>query len=214
MNFIHIAARVASRADVLPAIDQAFSNVGAYPPVMKSLGQNEYEGQIDGGWILWVKELSSGKLEVELNSHSIADLDAAAQAYKKKDPKYAVIGSVPSSKAPAGPPDFDKTDVYCLWGFGDEPGGEVEREWHVQVWDLPDGSHFIRAEKTKGPDMDVTGTVSDAIPSGVVEALVDSDWRNANSKLTGPNIRGANGLLGYLLSNAEHPAAEKNLVHY
>jgi hypothetical protein len=170
---------------------------------MKTTGQtsNVYEGEIDKGWTLWVQEFPK-VLIVRLNGHRIPDLAAAAQAYKKKDPKYSTPYQQPA--APTDKPTFEKDDVYCLWGFGSEPGGEIERYWNVKVWDLPDGTHFIRAEKTKGDPMP-------EVPSNVVEAHLDANWKNAGG-LTGPDTPDLAGFLGYLLVNADHPA--QNDVHY
>ena len=49
MNLFRIAARVAARVDILGLVDQTFEGVGVYPPSMKEVSPNLYEGEIDTG---------------------------------------------------------------------------------------------------------------------------------------------------------------------
>lgn len=109
---MRIASRVASRVykigsrrELLLSIDQAFNAEGIYPPSMKEISPNEYEGEINKGWVL--KAIDKTPPQFFLNGKPMP-LDKIVSSYKSG---YKP-GKSPSSagKYQSGDPQSDGYD--------------------------------------------------------------------------------------------------------
>jgi hypothetical protein len=91
MKFRRIASRIASRSYVLNEVEAAFESEGVYPPAMQEIAPDTYEGEIDTGWTLKVKEQKGGfagpSLDVYLNGKLQKSMNDAAKEYKQNKSK-------------------------------------------------------------------------------------------------------------------------------
>lgn len=95
---MRIAARLASRVDVLRQVDQAFESVGVYPPVMREVSKDVYRGEVDTGWELEVQEAPDGSLRTKLNGKPIpSPLDAAKDFKANKGKPKPAAPTAPGS---------------------------------------------------------------------------------------------------------------------
>lgn len=78
-----IASRIAARTEVINAVIRAFDLEGIYSPDMKEIEKGKYEGTIDEGWLLTIREENDEIVEVLLNNRPQKTLEAAIARYKK-----------------------------------------------------------------------------------------------------------------------------------
>ena len=90
--------RQAGRTDVLLNVERACDAQGVYPPDMKSVGKDTYEGEIDVGWMLNVEEAPDGSVKAQIKDDTgkrrfRGDLDGAISFYKKNKGQKAPASS-------------------------------------------------------------------------------------------------------------------------
>jgi len=74
--------KIASRLDVLREVERTFNNHEIYPPFMKEVELNIYEGDIDNGWVLKVQD---DPRKYWLNGKEFDNLKEIIEEYKNKD---------------------------------------------------------------------------------------------------------------------------------
>jgi hypothetical protein len=154
MDLSSIINKIASRTDVLLEVERAFNAKGIYPPIMNSIGPDIYEGEIDTGFTLTVKETQSG-LDVKLNNQSVTNLSEAISEYRrlKSQPGAAIqqaIKIAPTSGSVSGRHyelmkynfnGSDKEHISVKWK--DSNHNEIDFEAITDL-SFPKPSHFIR----------------------------------------------------------------------
>lgn len=132
--------RISTRSSVLSEIDQTFNKHKIYPPVMVEISKNEYEGEIDTGWVLNVKETPNGSLVVLLNNSPTSNLETAVLNYKNKH----------KTSKPNREPDWSEKNVPSTW-----PEGNFDRWYDVNVWLMPDKTYYVEAKLVRQTGGDV-----------------------------------------------------------
>lgn len=162
-----ILYKIANFKSVVNNVAYTFNQAEIEPPLLRQVGNNTYKGKFkENGWELTIVEDSPGNLYITLDGIPVSDLKEVIKFHKE--------GNKPEANM-----SFSAKKVY------DIDDKDVEREFSIQVWDRPDGTHYVMAILTKGSPIEDRNQLRD---------IFNANWS------------GGNDFLKNLLMASGHPA--------